>query len=293
MGNAEKLSARNRKEPVEDRVFKMAAQFMGKELLPLMGIEGTVKRSAPTEQVYMNLKALYEDFNYEMEDGTWKHLEFQSDSVTKEDLRRFRAYEAVLSFQYRVEVTTYVLCSSRAKNPVECLSEGINTYRVHLVRLKDYDVEKFLHEIEEKRKSGQTTREELLKLLLVPLMDGNMEQIARIRKGVEVLRAEQGTLEETERMNMMAVLYALAMKFLSADEILEVKEIIGMTIVGEMLRQDGIEIGKEIGVQALVESLVKYGIAKKEILSELMEKFELSQEKAEELFKKYSGSHVK
>lgn len=40
----------------------------------------------------------------EMEDRTWQHLEFESDQITDEDLRRFRAYEAVCSFYYGVEV---------------------------------------------------------------------------------------------------------------------------------------------------------------------------------------------
>lgn len=75
-------------------------QFFGEELLPEIGVTGTVKRAAPTEQIYLELKDFTEDFNYEMTDGTWTHLEFESDSITIDDLRRFRAYEAVISYHY-------------------------------------------------------------------------------------------------------------------------------------------------------------------------------------------------
>ena len=64
-------------QPLEDRVLKAAAQFMGNELLPLMGISGTIRRIAPTEQVWLQIKNFQQDFNYEMEDNTWTHLEFE------------------------------------------------------------------------------------------------------------------------------------------------------------------------------------------------------------------------
>lgn len=60
-------------QPLEDRALKMAVQFFGTELLPLLGVSGKVRRIAPTEQVHLEVKSLFEDFNFEMEDGTWRH----------------------------------------------------------------------------------------------------------------------------------------------------------------------------------------------------------------------------
>lgn len=102
-------------QPIEDRALKMAAQFFGTELLPLLGIRERVKRIAPTEQIHLEMKDFLEDFNFEMEDGTWRHLEFESDRITRADLRRFRAYEAVCSFYYGVEVITCVVCTAQVK----------------------------------------------------------------------------------------------------------------------------------------------------------------------------------
>ena len=36
---------------------------------------------------------MYEDFLYEMENGMYYHFEFESDSISEEDLKRFREYE--------------------------------------------------------------------------------------------------------------------------------------------------------------------------------------------------------
>lgn len=73
-------------QPLEDRALKDAARLFGEELLPLLGIKEKVKCIAPTEQVYLNPKDFMQDFNYEMEDGSWIHLEFESDSLKLADL---------------------------------------------------------------------------------------------------------------------------------------------------------------------------------------------------------------
>ena len=123
--------------PWEDRAMKAAAQFMGQELLPLLGVNTPIKRVAPTEQVYLKTEMFSEDFNYELVNGGLLHLEFESDSITKEDLRRFRVYESLLSYQYGTEVTTCVICTSQAKFLRSELKDGINLYRVQTVRLKN------------------------------------------------------------------------------------------------------------------------------------------------------------
>ena len=302
MGNKERAG----KQPLEDRALKAAAQFMGQELLPFLGIEGTMKRIAPTEQVHMEIRDLMEDFNYEMEDGTWKHLEFESDSITKEDLRRFRAYEAVLSYQYKVEVSTYVVCSFRVP-AIRCeLKEGLNTYRVQAVRMKEHDADPVIAECEKKQEEGRLCREDLIKLLLVPLMGGGMSQPERIQRCLNMVKKEKESLGQEDTARMQAVLYAFAMKFLTTEELMEVKEGIKMTILGEMIRQDGIEEGVkkgikegmekgmqegvEKGIQALVESCQELGVPSGEIIIKLIEKFTLTKEEAEERYRKYGNS---
>ena len=55
--------------PMEDRAMKEAARFMGEELLPLLGVEGSVRRVSPTEAVFLEVG----DY------GTVKELIFTSD----------------------------------------------------------------------------------------------------------------------------------------------------------------------------------------------------------------------
>jgi len=72
----------------EDLAMKTAAQYFGEELLPLLGIRGEVENIAPTETVKLETRQFYQDFNYAMKEGNWVHLEFESDEITREDLKR-------------------------------------------------------------------------------------------------------------------------------------------------------------------------------------------------------------
>ena len=87
--------------PYEDRALKGAAQVLGEALVSFTGIGRKLVRVLPTEQVIIRTEVFQEDFNYELEDGKILHLEFESDELTKEDLMRFRGYEAVLSYQHK------------------------------------------------------------------------------------------------------------------------------------------------------------------------------------------------
>lgn len=242
--------------PWEDRALKVAAQFMGKELLPFLGVKCAIKRVAPTEQIYLQTEAFSEDFNYELLEGGLLHLEFESDVITKEDLRRFRVYEALLSYQYKTAVTTCVICTAAAKNIPNELKEGINSYRVQIVRLKNWNADEIISALEVKQRNMSLEREELLRLILTPLMGGKMPQPERIRRSFQLLREEQKIRKTSELSQMQAVLYALAEKFLSVGEMQKIKEEIHMTRLGQMIFDDGLEEG-ENRVNRLIRCLLE------------------------------------
>ena len=138
----------------EDLALKTAAQYFGEELLPLLGITAEVRYAAPTENVRLEARQMYQDFNYITSGGTWIHLEFESDSVTREDLRRFREYEAATSRTFQVAVITYVICSSNVRKLMNRLAEGINVYQVNIIRLKDKNADSLMSGLEKNRSKG-------------------------------------------------------------------------------------------------------------------------------------------
>ena len=156
---------------LEDLALKSAIDYFGDELIHWLGIQEKAVRSAPTEIVELETRHMYEDFLYEMENGNWYHFEFESDSLTVDDMKRFREYEASTARRINAPVITYVICSSKVKKIRSSISEGINTYRVRVIRLKDNDPGKILSQLEQKTSTG-LQREDIIPLLLSPLMAG-------------------------------------------------------------------------------------------------------------------------
>ena len=272
----------------EDLALKTAAQFFGGELLPLLGVKGVIKYIAPTEAVKLESRQMFQDFNYAMEDGSWVHLEFESDSLTTKDLRRFREYEAAVSRTFGVAVVTYVIWSSQVKRLKSELTEGINTYRVKVIRLKNRNSDLLFERLKKKKALGEPlTKEDLTPLLLAPLMSGSMDIEERITESITMIQEAGAALSELEMEKMQAVLYVLADKFLSGDGINRVKERIAMTKLGQLIFDDGVKKGLEQGIEQTVEILMEEGFSKDHIIKKLKEKFSLSRKEAEKYMEKF------
>lgn len=280
----------------EDLALKTAAHYFGEELLPALGISGIVEYIAPTETVKLEARQMYQDFNYVMEDRSWSHLEFESDSVTDEDLRRFREYEAAVSRKFGVEVVTYVICSSKVKCLKAQLKVGINTYRVKIVRLKGRNADLLFRRLEEKGRRGERLeRADFVSVLLTPLMSGESPIGERIIKGMKILQDAAGSLSAEEQEKMLAVLYTFADKFVSEKELNWVKEMIAMTKLGKLLVDDGIEKGIERGLEqgleqgmkALTETCKEFGADFRQTVEKVKIRFGISEEEAQEAVRKY------
>ena len=240
-----------------------------------MGITDHVRYVAPTEIVKLEAKQMYQDFNYISTDKLWIHLEFESDSVTRKDLKRFREYEATTARTFNVAVITYVICSSKVKRPVSSLAEGINVYHVKLIRLKNQDSDLLFAYAKEKQEQGKPLeKEDLVSLLLTPLMSGRMGIGERIIKSLNSIQYASKTIAPIELEKMKAVLYTLAFKFLDKKELAEVKEVIAMTELGKMLVNDGFEKGLAEG-EAKFVSIIRKKVEKGLDASAIAEEMEL------------------
>ena len=272
----------------EDLAMKTAAQYFGEELLPVLGIRGEVEYIAPTETVKLETRQFYQDFNYAMKEGNWVHLEFESDEITREDLKRFREYEAAASRAYKVDIVTYVICSADVKE-LRCeLKAGINTYRVEVIRLKGKDADRLFKAIEEKKAKGVAlTKTDLVPLLLTPLMSGSLEIGERIIKSLKILHTAEASITQLELEKMQAVLYTFADKFLDKNKLAKVREVIKMTLLGEMLVNDGIELGREQALQVVIEICEELGLTFEQTVEKVVTRFDKEPRSAREIVERY------
>lgn len=246
--------------PYEDRGMKYAGAHFGNELMSYVGLDRPI-RMAPTEIIELEMKQMYEDFNYEMQDGSWIHFEFQSSDGKIEDLRRFRQYEANASSTHGVAVTTYVVYTGNVTNPMTSFTEGINTYRVIPILMGDRDGDQVIGDVREKLLQGQPlTKQDLLPLVLTPLMSGKDTVGKRIKTVFELLREAEhqsgGDLDKEELKKLESIEYAFANKFLNYEELKEVEEVLSMTTLGQMLFENGMKEGMEKSIVKIVTTMI-------------------------------------
>lgn len=197
------------KMQLEDKALKKATMYFGQELLPYLKVNKKIRRMLPTEQIRLEAVKAMEDILFEMEDGTLAHFEFESVEVTQDDLRRFRMYDAYTGQTHKKSVITYVICSGKA--------------------------------------GKMLTKQDWAPLLLTPLMSGHSAIEDRLLEARQLLNMDNSRLNKAERQNMEGVLYAFACKFLNKEDLNEIKEVLSMTVLGEMIWNDGQEKGLEKG----------------------------------------------
>ncbi|MET7040577.1 hypothetical protein WBZ18_00385 [Clostridium botulinum] len=230
----------------EDLIMKRAMDLFAEEGLKFFGINRKVKELGPTELVVLETKNMFMDYTFLMEDDTFIHFEFQTTNKGKTDLRRFRAYEALLSHQTGKDVVTYVVYSGNIKNTVNTLETGISEFRVNSISMASKDGDKIYNDIVEKIKSGiDITKQDIISLTFTPIMGGNISTVDKILNAIEIVK----DINKDYKHDVESILYAFANKFLSGKDLEKVKEELKMTELGKSLIQEGIEKGIKQGIE--------------------------------------------
>lgn len=142
------------------------------------------------------------------------------------------------------------------EHPVTEFSSGFNTYRVQPIIMKGTLVENVFENIHRKLEDGiPLSREDLVPLTLCTLMGGSMSQKDRLKKAFEFTRIAS-TEQNLDVDKIESVMYAMAEKFLDSVSLEELKEAVGMTRLGQMLVNDGIEQGRKEGKIEIARELL-------------------------------------
>lgn len=242
----------------EDLIMKKAMDVFAEEGLKFFGINKKVKDSSSTEIVVLQAKNLHMDYTFLMEDDTYIHVEFQTTDKGKDDLRRFRAYESLLSFQTGKDVVTYVVYSNGIQNVKTILETGINQYNVKAVSMFDKDGDIVIQEVEEKLNNNiEVTKQDLIALTFTPIMSGKLSKLDKIIKSIRLVKK----IDNEYRYDVESMLYAFADKFLDGKDLEKVKEEISMTKLGEMLVEDGIKKGEKKKAIEIAKTAIKEGMS--------------------------------
>ena len=144
---------------------------------------------------------------------------------------------------YAAPVITYVICSSGVRSLQDSITEGINTYRVKVIRLKDRNADRILERLAGKSED-ELNREEMIPVLLTPLMNSEHTIQNRILGSIRILKKAEAVFSDQEIRRMEAILYILAAKFLNESELKMIKEEMAMTKLGQMIWDDAVKQGR-------------------------------------------------
>ena len=256
-------------------LVKMGFDYFRDTILKTLGIDYQYEDVGPTELVELAIHSLYMDFTFLTTGGFYIHTEFQTTDKKEADRRRFHAYDAVYSNKTGKQVITYVIYSGGITNVKSELNCGLYTYRVQPIYLKDKNADEVFQKLKQKQDNGEAfTEADYAALSLTPLMSGKMsrkdmfkEAISLAKPNIE-LNAEKAT----------AMLYTLADKFLDKAELDEIKEVMRMTRLGQMLMDEGMEKGIEKGIEQGIEKGIE--LNQTDSIKKLMKNMNLTIEQA-------------
>ena len=238
----------------EDAVMKMGFDYFRNTILKTLGIDYQYEEIGPTELVELTIQSLYMDFTFLTTGGFYIHTEFQTTDKKEADLRRFHAYDAVYSNKTGKKVITYVIYSGGITNVKSELDCGLYTYRVQPIYLKDKNADEVFLKLKQKQDNGEAfTEDDYAALSLTPLMSGKMSRKDMFKEAIRLTKSNNELTAEKTR----AVLYTLADKFLDKTELDEIKEVLRMTRLGQMLMDEGMEKGMELKETESIKKLMK------------------------------------
>ena len=230
----------------EDAIMKMGFHYFRDTILKLLGIDHNYVDIGPTELVELTIHSLYMDFTFLTISGTYVHIEFQTTDGGTKDLRRFHAYEAVLAHESGKNVITYVIYSGGIKKTKTELDCGAYTYRIMPIYMTSRDAEEVFRRLSEKKEQGEEfTERDYAELSLTPLMSSALSRKETLKEAL--LLAKTG--DSVTAQKSIAILYALADKFLDNCDLDEMREVTAMTRLGQMLYDDGFKKGEEKGFE--------------------------------------------
>ena len=231
---------------VEDAVLKKAMEFFKDNAVKFFGIDSKIIAPAETEIKNIDIKTNYTDYLFYTEDGNYLHFEFQT-TDKKEDIKRFLYYDASLFYKEKRKVRTIVIYSADIENVETYIDAGTIKYEIEAFYMKNLDGDKKLEYLKNKIENGESlSGEDIVTLSFIPLMKGKESRSKRTLESIELAgRIPEGN----EKIQCLSLLYALFDKF--GDELskLRFKELISMTEIGKMLREDGVKEGLEKGLK--------------------------------------------
>lgn len=230
---------------IEDAIMKSIMDVFKEDALKFFGIKSKIIASARTELKNLQITTAFMDYTFLLDDNSFIHLEFQT-TDKKDDLSRFLAYDAALHYKEDKPVNTIVVYSSNVKKAVTSINIGSIKYSVKAFYMNSIDGDKKLEYLSNKIHNNEIlTKQDILALVFLPIMKSAKDKTYRIVNAITLSKEIQN---KENQNNSLALLYAFAEKFVSSENMNQIKEVFQMTELGKLLKQEGLKEGLKEGL---------------------------------------------
>lgn len=222
---------------IEDSVLKKAMEIFRQSAVDFFGINTKIIAPAETEIKNIEIKTNYTDYLFYSEDGNYLHFEFQT-TDKKDDIKRFLYYDASLFYKEKRKVRTIVIYSSDIERTEEYIDAGTIKYSIEAFYMNNLDGDAKLKYLQDKVENKETLNsKDILTLTLLPLMKGSKSKSQRTIDSIELAEKVDNNENKTQCISM---LYALLEKF--GDELSKnrMKEMLTVTEIGRMIRDEAL-----------------------------------------------------
>lgn len=230
----------------KDILFKSLSEFYKDQALDVYGLHGLpkIKELLPSEFPAVTADEKRSDTLFLLEDDSLLMLEYESNSRLIENHLKYLQYAHRIlhrDFQdYREikKIHIAVIYTSNVTNVSSTyhFNAGDLTITSTSVLLCEYNGDAILFSISEKIERNEVlTTEEMMKLVLVPLMNSKEERQVLIEKTIEVAKQIE---DESKQLHIIAGILTATDKFINDDYAKKVKEWIKMTKVARLFEEE-------------------------------------------------------
>lgn len=264
----------------------MAETLKGKSLAAFGLPELKIVDILPTNLPVIESNELRLDNLFLLSDGSLAIIDYES-SFSRENFVKYLNYIArvIRRFAIRRElkdlkqlkmVVIYTADVERAEERYDLgglILVVESAYLIHLDGSQIYDRLKNKIDVGEK-----LTEEELMELMILPLtVKGKKRKQETIEKAVNLGKR----LPDREgQLKVIAGILTFADKIIDRVYAKKLEEEMQMTLVGQMLMEEGYQRGKEKGIQVFIQDNISENIPKQRIIQKLQANFSLMEEEA-------------
>ncbi|AFU11608.1 putative transposase YhgA family protein [Bacillus thuringiensis MC28] len=271
----------------KDILMKFLSECYKDKGLEAYGLKGfpRIKELMPNEFSRIRADQRLSDTLFEMEDGSILMLEYESNARFLENHLKYMDYANQIMYRYYnknkelPDIRIVVIYTSEVMNPIEEIDVCSIRLNSKAVLLSEYNGDAILQKVIRKMEEGKSlTDEEIMKLILVPLMHSREKRQILIEKTIEVAKCIS---DEQEQIQVIAGILVATDKFIDEDYAKKVKEWLRMTKVGRLYEQEKQE---EIDKALSAAGMLFKGMS----VEEIAEKLDVTIEKVKEWEKRLS-----